>query len=523
MTMLCVFPIVEGLLYLFGTQEVSFLLGQKKIVKGTIRCTYIISLLFSPMFPLEQIQIAQPVMMICRILLTASLVVLAVSAVEMHADDEVEPELRIRFVKGTDLSSSSPLDMLSEEVIPFVEELSQLFPFPVETLDEMTLVSQELPDLKCWYTVSLLENASTDHVATLLRGQQNIDVVEIATDAAPEPSWYKDDHALEEETQQRLLQESTNTPDFESQQEYLTAAPIGVDSLFARTVPGGKGDAVTVYDIEYDWNQQHEDLSKAANVERLVGEGNVVLASPFGNNNHGTAVLGIVSGDDNGFGVTGISPAANVGLVPQRFRNSFGRVVLNQGAAVLRAMQNGTPGDIILLEVQTSGVCAIGSCTSSDRTGCGPSEWIQSNFDAIQTATANGFIVVEAAGNSGVDLDGGNCNGLFDRNNRDSGAILVGAGQAVTRTRLSFSNFGRRLDVQGWGRSVATSGYGSSYKDPNDPDNINRWYRFTFSGTSSASAIVAGVAASIQGMAKDILDRPLSPKEMREVGCCVVS
>ena len=49
----------------------------------------------------------------------------------------------------------------------------------------------------------------------------------------------------------------------------------------------------------------------------------------------------------------------------------------------------------------------------------------------------------------------------------DSGAIIVGAGGSgaggscqAARTRMSFSNYGRRVDLQGWGECVTTTGYG---------------------------------------------------------------
>ena len=41
-------------------------------------------------------------------------------------------------------------------------------------------------------------------------------------------------------------------------------------------------------------------------------------------------------------------------------------------------------------------------------------------FHAIQTAVAQGFVVVEAAGNGNVNLDQPACDGLFDRTVRDS-------------------------------------------------------------------------------------------------------
>ena len=85
----------------------------------------------------------------------------------------------------------------------------------------------------------------------------------------------------------------------------------------------------------------------------------------------------------------------------------------------------------------------------------GPIEVVSPVFDAIQTAVANGFVVVEAAGNGSVNLDQAACGTTFDRTVQDSGAIIVGAGQppssGADRQRATFSTFGSRVDVQGWG------------------------------------------------------------------------
>ena len=130
----------------------------------------------------------------------------------------------------------------------------------------------------------------------------------------------------------------------------------------------------------------------------------------------------------------------------------------NPAHAILLAVVDGSPGDVILLEQQIS-VCNLAFFSF------GPSEWVDSVFDAIRTAVANGFVIVEAAGNGIVDLDQAACGGKFDRSIRDSGAIIVGAGGSPTsgldRQRLAFSSFGSRVDLQGWGDRVMTTGYGS--------------------------------------------------------------
>ena len=81
--------------------------------------------------------------------------------------------------------------------------------------------------------------------------------------------------------------------------------------------------------------------------------------------------------------------------------------------------------------------------------------------------------------------------------------------------RLGFSSYGSRVDVQGWGEQVMTTGYGNFYTNPDDPDNPDFWYLADFGGTSSASPIVAGAAANLQGIALNRLGSPIPPVEMR--------
>ena len=115
--------------------------------------------------------------------------------------------------------------------------------------------------------------------------------------------------------------------------------------------------------------------------------------------------------------------------------------------AILLSVADGSPGDVILIEQQLP-VCGL----PGPNNNLGPTEWLQSVFDAIQMAVANRITVVETAGNGGVNLDQAACDRLFDRTFRDSGAILVGAGGApggLDRQRLPDSCYGDRLDVQG--------------------------------------------------------------------------
>ena len=112
------------------------------------------------------------------------------------------------------------------------------------------------------------------------------------------------------------------------------------------------------------------------------------------------------------------------------------------------------------------------------------------------------------------------CLKRFNRSVRDSGAIIVGAGAPGTafnaRSKLDFSSYGSRVDLQGWGSGVVTTGYGDRFSDP-DPADVTRDYTNRFGGTSGASSMVAGAAINLQGVAKELFGTPLLPFQLRKV------
>lgn len=304
------------------------------------------------------------------------------------------------------------------------------------------------------------------------------------------------------------------TPNFAARQIYLNPAPAGVDARYAWTLRGGRGAGVSIIDCEWGWRFNHEDLR--------VNQGGVVIGSGSPDDNHGTAVLGEISGDRNGFGVEGICPDARV------MAASFATVPTAR--AIRMAADRLGRGDIILLEIHRAGPGASGA----GQDGYIAVEWWPDDLAAIRYAVARGVIVVEAAGNGARNLDAAIYNtpgagfpaawrNPFNPNNPTSGAVLVGAGapppgthgrdHGPDRSRLGFSNYGLRVDVQGWGREVTTTGYG----DLQGGADRDRWYTDTFSGTSSASPIVVGVLGCAQGILRARGRPPLTPAAARSV------
>ncbi|MFY9942388.1 MAG: S8 family peptidase, partial [Desulfobacterales bacterium] len=312
------------------------------------------------------------------------------------------------------------------------------------------------------------------------------------------------------------------TPDFTPRQGYLDAAPGGIDARYAWTQPGGRGVGVNIIDIEGGWLFSHEDLLQ--NQGGMVGSG---VSGDMGWVNHGTAVVGVISGDVNTFGITGICPEANV----RGISIYDSPTKQNSPRAIREAADRLGAGDIILIELQRS-FRAI--------------EWWPDEFDAIRYAVNKGIIVVEAAGNGNHNLDDPKFNtpepgfpstwkNPYNPANPSSGAVMAGAGNPpagthgrnrhespypepswepyVDRARCWFSNYGARVDAQGWGWEVTSTGYG----DYQGGSNKNLWYTDYFSGTSSASPVVVGALGCLQGVLRTKGNPLLTPAKAREL------
>jgi hypothetical protein len=226
-----------------------------------------------------------------------------------------------------------------------------------------------------------------------------------------------------------------------------------------------------------------------------------------GNYPHGTSVLGEMLMVDNAIGGVGIIPSAQ-GHVVGIQRTVGGGPVENQPEAILDAASFLDFGDAMLLEMQ------VGDANFD----LWPVEILDAEYDAIRLATALGITVIEPAANGGMNLDepvirqGETTPHSFLNKDspdfRDSGAIMVGAGSStVPRTRLSFSNYGSRVNVHSWGENILTSSVDGAYDDIYD----------NFSGTSGAAPIIAGAALSIQGMVAVNRGSKLSPVALRNL------
>ncbi|SJZ77126.1 Subtilase family protein [Chitinophaga eiseniae] len=282
------------------------------------------------------------------------------------------------------------------------------------------------------------------------------------------------------------------TPDFSSQQYYKNDVDAsdpsvrGINAAYAWSI-GVTGAGIRIADIEWGYNKNHEDLTGSRIRE--------VLPPPDDQfKDHGTAVASILMAKNNGFGVTGMVYGADSCYV-------ISERVSGRPAGIAAGLQRLRRGDVFLYEMQTGG--QGGQYV--------PADFNQAVWDITKTATDSGIIIVAAAGNGNQDLDGAYYASYRARG--DNGAIIVGAGTRSQRNKASFSSYGSKVHLQGWGDwTVVSAGYGSLYNG-----GINATYSKDFAGTSSATPIVASAVVAVQSWYKAHNGTVLSPAAIRNL------
>lgn len=322
---------------------------------------------------------------------------------------------------------------------------------------------------------------------------------------------------------------------------------LGAEALWLDLqLAGATGELQDFVDIERGWDLGHEDLLKPGGLPNVtlndtLGVGN--SADPI-DVQHGTSVLGIVCASHNNVGRVGFAPYLHSAtVIPYRDDVPSSLATLDAIALQLDKVEasgvGAAPGQgistVILIEAQAK----VWDPTKKQPFLCNfPVEVYPDAFDAIRFAFELGITVIEPAGNGalgakpnqplavnlGSYAKSGNKWGKLERERNptndtgfpqrqgDSGAIMVAAAKARNKalvvipvwTKTEHSNYGKRINCFASGEQVSTldSWAGSKYRDD-------------FSGTSSASAIIAGAALCLQGVYRENKGVPMDPQDVR--------
>ena len=342
------------------------------------------------------------------------------------------------------------------------------------------------PNFLNYYSLICEDEVEAKKIAEILNKEDVIELAYIEIHSACSPS-------------------ATDTPNpLRVHQEYLNPAPVGIDASYAWMFPGGDGSGrVGFIDIEQGWMFNHEDIR----VNQLPTTG----LNHYQHQDHGAAVLGIIMMQDNSVGGIGITPKVEGNVISQwRPNGSF-----NTADAIMAAVDHLGFGDVLLLEAHSFDLLY------NERVG--PVEILDATFEAVRLATALGIVVIEAAGN-GMDVMGNDLDLFIDHNSKnilnrssscfkDSRAIIVaGASRGVPHVKSKYSNFGSRIDCYAWGENVVTAGI-----SPRCSGSSINSYSADFSGTSSASAIIAGAAIAVQSITEAKYDFRIGPVQMRKL------
>ncbi len=362
---------------------------------------------------------------------------------------------------------------------PMFRRLNAMDPRSQRSLSART--GQNIPEFGRYFVrryPSALNEAEATLALTEMYGDANIEF------AYFEPR-FADAVALErmQRNQTGLGGPNQNAPgDFEPMQFHLNAAPEGIGAREAWTIPGGTGKGIRIIDVETGWFTDHHEFGPV-----FYDNGK------NGRVDHGTAVWGAIAARPDAKGVTGIAYDVDWGIAANGFDGGFDDYPTTIASVIENAVLQLKAGDMIVIEQHAPLIDDYG-----------PIEYYEPVFKALQLATASGIHCVAASGNGSSNLDDPKYGGLFNPAVRDSGCVLVGAVDSpkgsLVRRRSSFSNYGVRIDAFGYGEDVVTTGYGDLF------DGLYRarlaTYTSQFSGTSSATPIVAGAVASILGIAK---------------------
>ena len=238
--------------------------------------------------------------------------------------------------------------------------------------------------------------------------------------------------------------------------------PWGIDTVDAERVWGGAENAVNVATgansgagvrvaVIDTGIAAHSDLNIVGGASFVAG-----VSSYNDGNGHGTHVAGTIAARDNGTGVLGIAPGANL-LAVKVLSDSGGGYLDDVAAGIEWSTQNGARVINMSLSCSGSSLCDDPVMNS-----------------AMQMAANAGVVIVAAAGNAG---SGSNTVGWPAQ----SPLAIAVAATTSTNARASYSSTGPAVEIAAPGHEIFSTYLNGSFA--------------TMSGTSMAAPHVAGAAA----------------------------
>ena len=433
--------------------------------------------------------------------LTTLLVFFLFSCALLAQQNERKHNLTVAFDASIAIDNDQMLSQLSDQVPGFYDlwaqynfELKKALAFSDEDLDKMATEAMQISG-----TSAAIQNLRNVFDVLLPEADdQVIYALKAAFDKLPKLKYTE---LVSAKPIKPPFDIPPTTPNYQAQQTYLNPNP-GVNMVYAWSM-GLNGQGMKIIDIEYGFNKNHEEFHQ--NPAVYLAPGYTVdpsLGADF--TEHGTGTLGVVVGDNGGYGVTGMAYGAEEVVLYPEYTQEYG---YNRNYATSLALASAAAGDIVMYEMQTGGA----NETANDPKYV-PAEYNQTMWNLTRAATDLGIIIVAAAGNGNQNLDAAEYSEYMSRGN--SGAIIVGAGSSTsTHYKLYFSTYGSRVDLQGWGLGVVSSGYGDYAKIGND---FNQQYT-QFSGTSSATPIVASCVAVLQSYYHSLTGQYLNAQAMIDI------
>jgi subtilisin family serine protease len=261
----------------------------------------------------------------------------------------------------------------------------------------------------------------------------------------------------------------------------------------------GEGIIVAVIDTGFDI--KHNDINFLNIGYSTVTDTYSAKAPSYSNENHGTAVAGIIAAKDNKRGSVGVAPKAKI--IPIRLISDRGMVATSQ---IIKAHQKA-------IEM---GARVINNSWGTYDSSLGDGELLEltdlekSLYRNLATTahSGRGVTVIFAAGNSGE--------GSFAAHPeaRNEYTLAIGAIDSKDR-KARYSVYGNELDVVAPGgqeKGITTTDRRDRRKSGGLLGYARGSYTDTFTGTSAAAPVVAGIAALVLSVNPD-----LTADEVKEI------